>query len=109
MRKVNICEACGEEFGRVFGDIRYLRGVGNMKIKRACKECADDYFESIKAKYFVEEYKGNKFYMYENKFYPYWEASYYYDSIEGCRERTDMGAVAVVNTNEFLMINSMIK
>lgn len=88
MRIIRTCQCCNKEFKNSF-DVKILRGMDDMKLVRACKECADEYFEQVKSEYFVEEYKGNKFYKYKDKYYPYWGATYCFDSIEECRNRAN--------------------
>lgn len=103
-RKLCICECCGKELSDPFV-MQYLRG---LEKHRACPDCAKEYFDQIKAKYFVEEYKGNKFYKYDGKYFPYWDAQYYFNSIEECRKRADSNT-SVVNMSAFHMTNNLLK
>lgn len=111
-KKLRTCPCCKNEFDiNVIGVFKYMHGIGDMKLAKACNNCADEYFEQVKSEYFVEEYKGNKFYKYKDKYYPYWGATYYFDSIEGCRERVDMAekGYASINLGEFHTINRLLK
>ena len=40
-------------------------------------------------RYFIEEYKGTNIYCVNGRYMPYLECDYWYDSIEGIRERID--------------------
>ena len=64
------------------------------------KECYDDY----KKNFVVEIYNDKPIYCVtidgEKRYMPYFEASYYFTDIEGCRRRMDM-KVAVINDNVF--------
>ena len=39
--------------------------------------------------YFIEEYKGTNIYCVNGRYMPYLHCDYWYDSIEGIRERID--------------------
>lgn len=104
-KAMRTCQCCNKEVDSIF-QMRWLRGI---KKSKACSDCAEEYFETVKEQYFVEEYKGNKFYKDGDKYFPYWEAQYYFDSVEGCRVRTDDTNIAVVNMESFHSINGMLK
>ena len=57
--------------------------------------CDENCFENYKRKFFVEEYHGEKIYKVNGKEYiPYWGSQYYFDLLEDCRRRIDMGTMA---------------
>ena len=101
------CECCGKEM--VGWTLRRMYGIGYTKTSKACEECHEEYFEQVKSQYFVEEYKGNKIYEWDNRYFPYWDATYAYDTIEDCRTRIDNAKVASVDMNSFMFVNSMMK
>lgn len=106
--KMRTCPCCKKELKSVFL-MRYLRGIADTKTSRACIDCAESHFEEVKSQFFVEEYEGNKFYKYNDKYFPYWEANYCFDTLEGLRARTDDLALAVVDMRAFHMINNMMR
>ena len=99
------CPVCGKEFEHfsikkfamcpkttLFGNFKIRDVNGNIKtINRKTNKPV--YSEECKQKneeqYFVEEYKGNKIYCVNGKYMPYLECDYWYDSIEGVRNRID--------------------
>lgn len=87
------CIKCDKELN--FTTISLLRNI-NGKGLRCCKDCGEQTQNELKAKYYVETYKNNDIYRFNERYYPYWECAYSFDTIEGCRARIDMTGVAVV-------------
>ena len=99
------CPVCGKEFEHfgikefamcpkttLFGNFK-IRGVdGEIKtINRKVNKpvCSEECKLKNEEQYFVEEYKGRKIYCVNGKYMPYIESDYWYDSIEGVRDRID--------------------
>lgn len=104
--KMATCQCCNKVSDNPFS-MQRMYGIADTKMSRACPECAEGYFESVKTKYFVEKYKGNSIYEYAGKYFPYWDAHYCYDTIESCRNRIDMRTVAVMDMNTFHTMNKI--
>ena len=51
--------------------------------------CSEECKQKNEEQYFIEEYKGNKIYCVDGRYMPYIECDYYYDTIEGVRDRID--------------------
>lgn len=97
------CPVCGRKFERFtikeFAACPKTTLFGNFKIKDANGEiktinrkinqpvCSEECKRKNEEQYLVEEYKGNKIYCVDGKYMPYLECDYYYDSIEGVRDR----------------------
>ena len=99
------CPVCGkayEHFGlkeyakspktTLFGDFKIKDIYGNIVTihrllnKTVCsKECKD----KNERQYFVEKYKDNNIYCVDGKYMPYLECEYWYDTIEGVKDRID--------------------
>lgn len=47
----------------------------------------------------MEEYKGNKIYCVDGKYMPYLECDYWYDSIDGVKDRIDNPYLTPVTPN----------
>lgn len=60
-----------------------------------CEECKIKNEEQ----YFVEEYKGNKIYCVGGKYMPYLECDYWYDNIDGVKNRIDNPHLVPVTPN----------
>ena len=106
LKRMHTCPCCNKEVGF---NMKYLKGIGDAKSHRACFECADEYFEKVKSQYFIEEYKGNNIYKWNNFYFPYWEARYAYNSLEQCRNRIDNNTVAVVDMDSYSLVNLLVK
>jgi hypothetical protein len=90
-----VCIKCGKELSfSNFGSVRSING----KAISCCKDCSPLTIEELKQKYFCETYNNNDIYMYEGRYYPYWECAYSFNNIEDCRARIDMKGVSVVPT-----------
>lgn len=98
------CPVCGKELDLelhdwkkyprtiLFGTFKYKRsdGIIVIKHKRPGMVCSEGCKQKHEEQYVVEEYHGHKIYCIEgNKYMPYLDCAYYYDTIEGCRHRID--------------------
>ena len=99
------CPVCGktyEQFGlkeymespktTLFGDFKIKDIYGNIvTIHRLLNKtvCSEECKDNNEDQYFVEEYKGNNIYCVNGKYMPYLECEYWYDTIEGVKDRID--------------------
>ena len=99
------CPVCGEiyeQFGlkeyaespktTLFGDFKIRDIYGNVvTIHRLLNKtvCSEECKDNNEDQYFVEEYKGNNIYCVNGKYMPYLECEYWYDTIEGVKDRID--------------------
>ena len=99
------CPVCGKEFKSfdikqfaacpkttLFGDfkVRYTDGKINTVSRKMNKPvCSEECKQKNEEQYLVDEYKGNKIYCVDGKYMPYLECEYWYDSIEGVKNRID--------------------
>ena len=98
------CPVCGKEpetFGikefamspktTLFGNFKIKDMDGKIKIihRKTKPVCSEECKQKNEEQYFVEEYKGNKIYCVNGRYMPYLECNYYYDTIEGVRDRID--------------------
>lgn len=99
------CPICGKEFEHfgikefamcpkttLFGNFRIKDVDDNIKtINRKINKpvCSVECKKKNEEQYFVEEYKGHKIYCVNGRYIPYLECDYYYDTIEGVRDRID--------------------
>ena len=71
------------------------------------KECYEDY----KKDFVVEVYNEQPVYCVEidgeKRYMPYFEANYYFTTIDDCKKRMDMNGVAVVNKDMFRLMQSL--
>lgn len=96
------CPVCGKEFDfgikefamcpktTLFGNFRIRDVDGNIKIinrKTNKPVCSEECKTKNEEQYFVEEYKGRKIYCVNGRYMPYLECDYWYDTIEGVRDR----------------------
>lgn len=51
--------------------------------------CSEECKDKNEDQYFVERYKGNNIYCVDGKYMPYLECEYWYDTIEGVKDRID--------------------
>ena len=51
--------------------------------------CSEECKMINEERYFVEEYKGSKIYCVDGKYMPYLECDYWYDNIDGVKNRID--------------------
>jgi hypothetical protein len=65
------------------GDIEHV----SRKLNRSV--CSEKCKQKNENRYFVEEYKENKIYCVDGKYMPYLDCEYWYDSIEGVKNRID--------------------
>ena len=90
------CKKCGVELSvKNFGNIRDV----NNKAIRCCKNCAESILSELQKERFIETYKGNNIYIFEDRYYPYWGCAYFYDTIEGVRDRIDHPDISIVPTD----------
>ena len=100
------CSICGkqpEHFGikefamsprtTLFGEFNFRDADGNIRtVNRKVNKpvCSEECKRKNEEQYVIEEYHGHKIYCIDgNKYMPYFSCMYYYDTIEGCRERID--------------------
>lgn len=99
------CPVCGkvfENFGikqfatcpktTLFGSFKVKDMNGNIQtVNRKLNKpvCSEECKQKNEEQYIVEEYKGNKIYCVNGKYIPYLECDYWYDSIEGVKNRID--------------------
>ena len=99
------CPVCGKEyeyFGiKEFSMCSKTTLFGNFKIKDLdgnvtaigrginAPVCSEECKIKNEEQYFVEEYKGNKIYCVDGKYMPYLECDYWYDNIDGVKNRID--------------------
>ena len=99
------CPICGKEFENfgikvflmcpkttLFGNFK-IRDVDG-KIKNTDRKinkpvCSEECKQKNEEQYFVEEYKGNEIYCVNERYMPYLECDYSYDSIDGVKNRID--------------------
>ncbi|MNJ67861.1 hypothetical protein D3C77_640660 [compost metagenome] len=98
------CNDCSTELMIV--NIRRLTDVDGARLGYYCSMCFPALDNEIKSKRFVEEYKGNKIYMKDECFYPYWECQYFFKSLLDVRNRIDNSHLAYVDPTMFHFINS---
>lgn len=99
------CAVCGKElknFGMeeymfapkttVFGEFKIRDLDGNVQTidrRTDMPVCSMKCKQKNEEQYFIEEYKGTNIYCVNGRYIPYLECDYWYDSIEGIRERID--------------------
>lgn len=100
------CPHCGKQLNSwLMGNFKgkYLHKKLNTLISRwfCTKECYEDY----KKIFVVEIYNDRPIYCVEidgeKRYMPYFEATYYFTSIDDCKKRMDMNGVAVVDLNMY--------
>jgi len=96
MKSYPICINCRAELSfNNFGSVRDI----NNKVVRCCKYCSEYILEELKAERFVENYKNNDIFEFEDRFYPYWGCTYSYGTITGVRDRIDHPDISIVPTD----------
>lgn len=99
------CPICGKEFENfgfkeftqcpkttLFGDFKIRDIDNNIKIidrKTNKPVCSEECKQKNEEQYLIEEYKGNNIFCVNGKYMTYLECEYYYNSIEGIRNRID--------------------
>lgn len=86
MFKIN-CKECVIEL--TFMNIRRLEDLDGTKIGMYCNDCFPAAEAKIKLQRYVETYKGNEIYCKDGQYAPYWQAPYYFKSLEDARIRID--------------------
>lgn len=99
------CKQCGEDLGHYCQYGYRVFDLGLKKVGLFCEEHGRLVEENLKAKRFVEEYKGNKIYMKDGNYYPYWECPYYFDNLDDVRTRIDNSQVPYADLGVFKFIN----
>jgi hypothetical protein len=98
--KLRSCPHCQAKLNSFFkGNFRgsyFNERFGAMRDKYFCtKECYDNY----KSQYIVEVYNGQPIYCTEaneeKRYLPYFEAHYYFTTIDDCRKRMDAKHIAM--------------
>lgn len=94
------CPHCKKELNDWFrGNFRgkyFSKPLGTMRMRYFCtEECYDDY----KSQCIAEVYNGQPIYCIEangeKRYMPYFEAHYYFTTIDDCRKRMDAKHIAV--------------
>lgn len=109
------CPICGKEFEHfglmefascskttLFGSFKIRDVDGNTRIvdrRVGVSVCSEECKRKNEEQYFIEEYNGNKIYCVDGKYMPYLECDYWYDSIEGVRNRIDNPHLIPVTPN----------
>lgn len=99
------CPVCGkvyEQFGlkeyvkaqktTLFGEFKIRDIYGNVITTHRLLNkpvCSEECKDKNEDQYFVERYKGNNIYCVDGKYMPYLECEYWYDTIEGVKNRID--------------------
>lgn len=99
------CAVCGKEYEQfglrdfascskttLFGNFKKKDINGNIitfNRKLNTSVCSEECKRKNEEQYFVEEYKGKRIYCVDGKYMPYLECDYWYDSIDGVKDRID--------------------
>lgn len=81
------CKKCKNKLS--FFNIYELRDVDCKRIGIFCNICGRDTEERLKEDRFIEEYKNNRIYLKDGRYYPYWECQYFFNSLEEVKVRID--------------------
>lgn len=76
----------------LFGEFKIIDIYGNViTVHRLLNKpvCSEECKDKNEYQYFVERYKGNNIYCVDGKYMPYLECEYWYDTIEGVKDRID--------------------
>mgnify|MGYP001375894678 FL=1 len=95
------CRLCNDKLLPYGQNLKRIFDVGNTYVMTTCSNCCDKETEKLKQERFVEEYKGENIYFKDGLYFPYWEAPYTFDDIEGAKERIDNKNIAVVDMRIF--------
>lgn len=88
--KVRTCKCCGNLMKPFFqGAVK--TALYKEDGARTIYVCNDKCKEKWESQFFVEEYKGQKIYKVHDRYIPYFGAAYYFENIEDCRKRIDVG------------------
>ena len=109
------CPVCGKEFESfgikgfatspkttLFGNFKIKDMDGNIQtVNRRINKpvCSEECKQKNEEQYFVEEYKGNKIYCVDGKYLLYLDCEYWYDSIDGVRNRIDNPHLVPITPN----------
>jgi len=94
------CKNCNKELN--WKNLKGLYDVDHSPIGLYCKDCFDSIETNLKESRFIEEYKSCNIYCKDNKYYPYWDCHYYFNTIEGVRDRIDHSTCALVPNFELI-------
>lgn len=76
----------------LFGEFNFRDADGNIRtVNRNVNKpvCSEECKRKNEEQYFVEEYKGTRIYCIDGRYMTYLECDYWYDSIQGIRNRID--------------------
>lgn len=95
-----ICEHCKKELGEL-SFITFQSAYRNYNCRGRRKPfCDENCFKDYIEQYLVEEYNGRYIYKVdvngESRYIPYWFSSYYFTTIEDCRNRMDMDGYGIL-------------
>ena len=106
MEEAYKCPHCGEQMQPFFMGA-FKGGYLNKKLNifRQRYFCSRECYEDYKKDFVVEIYDDQPIYCVEmdgeKRYMPYFEASYYFTTINDCKKRMDMKNFAVVNDDAF--------
>lgn len=93
MSMIYCCPVCNKEMTLGFANIgKYPRTIFYRKDTYESKRkivCSNECLEKYENHLICDIYKGNNIYKIGDRYIPYLGCSYYYDSIEGVKERID--------------------
>ena len=82
----------------------YIVGTYDCKEKRVCsQECLNKYEKSL----ICETYKGYNIYKIGDRYIPYLGCDYYYDSVDGVRERIDNPSMIPVTPRMMIWLTAI--
>ena len=87
------CRQCGVEM--TLRNIGRLEGWGGIRVGRYCRNCGKQIIDKLKEECLVEEYKGNKIYMNDGRYVPYWGCHYYFTALADVKKRIDMSHIGI--------------
>ncbi len=92
-----------------YKDWAYLKDFKTIDKKPlyVCREHATvEIYEEYKSQFVVETYKSVGIYFYNDLYLPYFDATYGYKTIDGCKNKIDHPELIVVDMNVFYELNN---
>lgn len=109
------CPVCGKEYEQfglkdfamcskttLFGNFKKKDINGNIitfNRRVNAPVCSEECKRKSEEQYFVEEYKGSKIYCVDGKYMPYLECDYWYDTIDGVKDKIENPHLTPVTPN----------